>query len=1216
MSTVFRRGACAAAVLLLCAGTLTFFVARSSQPSASRHPLLTAQRGGDPDGGNEADNLAKIGAARATIAAAPGRRVAPGAYARGARAAARMAARPRTLAEDGNAWTPYGIGPLHSDDADYAGVNGEGLSDLSGRPTDFAYDQANNRLYASVAYGGVWESDDQAKSWHSVGDSLPTQVVGSVGYSPAEGGTLIAITGDGSFGADSLEGMGAFRSTDDGKTWQHADGVPSSAFGFRVAVDKAHPSTVYVATGAGLFRSTDDGRTFSNVNLPVGGGCTGAGNRTPKCLYANIVTDVVVQAPGGSGDAKGGAVLAAVGWRGGDMKNPDGTVQSPGNGLYASDTGAPGSFKPVDGSGLPSHSNIGRIALGPAVGADQDHGYVYAMIQDAVLLRHGVTGLDDFDNNVPLDQRKKIPTAFNGVYVSSDFGQTWREMTNAEALQSPTTGSALGALFQATGAYGPGVQSWYNLWISPDPSRQLGGVPTQVLFGLEEVWRNEETHTPQAGPSSFRVVGRYFSGDTCQGLSEPGVPCPTNREDAAAPTTTTHPDQHAAIWIPQKDGSSKLVVGNDGGVYVQDVSAQGDVTNDGWGKGAQGTGDGALHTLLPYDAAMAKDGTVWMGLQDNGTAKITDIKNKDGVVTESQRQIMALGGDGFFVGVDPNNSDKAYGEYTYGAMSATKDGGKTWTGMNPPITDGQFSNPFAVDPHDADHVMTAGRQVVETGSGGGTSADDWAKVFDLGTQQHRGDANATPSATDPVNSMTAIDLNGPAAYVGFCGVCDVLNSPAKFKNGIATNVGGDKAPQRYSGDGWHFAAAAGLPNRYITSINMDPSDPKTVWVTLGGYERPWTPPGFAGPASDGAGGHLYLSRDAGEHFTDMTGNLPDVIANDVVIRDGMPIVATDVGAFRMTDMGSFTADAPATFPANTRGSSKCKTAKKQTHKKKKHKAKRKHKKHKAKAAKKHKHKAKKHKKKKTTAKGCAKAKKHKKAKHKKHKAKGKHHKAHSAGFVPPHFEVLGTGLPAVRVMSLQASPGDPNLLVAATYGRGVYTYRLAAPAPPTEAPPAAGPPPAPFGNTTVASFDFETDDQGWTHTSNSQTMDWARRPPGDGSSSSFQVIPYTDKGTASLKSPVMTLPQASTVQVTWTNARNTEDGFDYLSVEWSSDGHVWHSAAAVTGMNDGFPNFSAEHSQFAAPAGKLQIRFRLTSDDLVSSPAYQGVAIDNVAIKR
>src|SRR5439155_21587036 len=191
----------------------------------------------------------------------------------------------------------------------------------------------------------------------------------------------------------------------------------------------------------------------------------------------------------------------------------------------------------------------------------------------------------------------------------------------------------------------------------------------------------------------------------------------------------------------------------------------------------------------------------------------------------------------------------------------TTDGGKTWSDMNPPITDGQFSNPFVMDPLDPLHLMTAGRQVVETGSRPGTSRDDCVKLFDLGTEFHRGSSTAEPADTDPVNQMTAVDLVGSNAYVGFCGTCDVLNAHTRFLSGIATNVGGSKRPARYSTNGWHFARALGLPNRYITAVAIDPTDPKTVFVTLGGYLRPWTPPGTL-DTRRATGGHVYVSHDA------------------------------------------------------------------------------------------------------------------------------------------------------------------------------------------------------------------------------------------------------------------------------------------------------------------------------------------------------------------
>jgi photosystem II stability/assembly factor-like uncharacterized protein len=1055
--------------------------------------------------------LSALAAQRAAIASAPSGIVPAGAFGRAFGQRTEMLAAGQSPANS-HAWEPVGSGVLQAGDPGYDGVNGLGLVELAGRITEFAYVPPTDKSYpdtliAGVSDGGVWMSDATVRRWISIGDSLPTQVVGSVGYTPANGGTIIALTGDGSFGHLDREGAGAYFTLDAGLHWHRSAGVPDDAFGFKVAVDEAHPKIVYAATGAGLFRSTDGGKSFVNVRLPTGL-CAGKSNRAAGCLLANIATDVIVQAPGGTTDAPGGRVLAAVGWRGGNRRNPDGSAQSPNNGIYISNTGAPGTFQKSAATGFAGQDRIGRTELGAAIGPDQNHDYVYAMVQDAVLLRGGTPAID-----APTpDGTVNVPTVFNGVYVSPDFGLTWRLMADASELQHPATGSALAVVFQALGEYGPGVQSWYNEWIQPDPTRAVGGVPTRLLFGLEEVWQNENTSVPQAGPSTFKVIGRYFSGNTCLALS--GLPaCPTNRDQALVQTTTTHPDQHDAIFIPDANGGVTLVAGNDGGVYAQHAALGEDFSNARWGIGA----NRGFNTLLPYDAVRSSDGTVWMGLQDNGTAKIVDIR-RGGRVVERGRTIETMGGDGFFVAVDPRNSDIAYGETPGGSMSATSDGGRTWSAMNPPIA-GLFSNPFVMDPRDPKHLLTAGNEVVETSAGPGTSSDDWATVFDLGTADHPGDDAAEPSAADPVNQMTAVDLVGAAAYVGFCGPCDVLNQARLFHNGLATNVGGAKPAKRGSAQGWHLAKAAGLPNRYITSIAMDPGNPKALYVSLGGYSRRWTPPGTLdrGKNTRVGEGHLFLSTDAGAHFVDVSANLPDTPINWITLRGKQVIVATDVGVFISN-------------PAERR------------------------------------------------------------------------------------FEVLGRGLPMVPVHTVRLSHGDPNLLIAAAYGRGVYSYRFG-PAPATVTTPVVPPPPF-LGKVVAGPFGFETGDEGWQATTTSDVAEWRRAAPGHASSSSFQVVPYSDDSTAVLLSPKLSLPSRSSVQVTWWDRRNTEPCCDFLTLDWSSNGRDWHSVRSVAGQNGSYPDFTKAKASFVAPAGALYIRFRLTSDALISFPPYEGVALDDITVER
>jgi hypothetical protein len=725
-------------------------------------------------------DLAVANSSRLTRTVAPGTKIKPGAY--------RSAIDDRNaLDTTGGSWSPYGTPPLQSNRTEYdttAGSTEEGLGDLSGRVNAFTSDSSGN-TYAAVSNGGIWKSSDQ-QHWTSIGDNLPTQVVSGIAWSSAGGGTLIALTGDLAYGGDTYAGLGVYRSSDGGATWTHSAGIPDGLLGFKIVVDPTDQSKVYAATGGGLYRSTDAGATFTNVNLPTGQNapagtpdCSGQPPTVKNCFLANMVTDVVVQGPSNAQTAAGkpGAVMAAVGWRSGNATNSAGAQQSPGNGIYVSDTGAPGSFQNMDmpGNSTPTtdpltQARVGRIALGIANGPAQDHRIVYALVQDAVKFNGGALGLD-VDNGAAAPAYSDY---LNGIWVSKDFGATWKQLEGSTAIDNdPTTNSALAppvCKAPAVISYCPGIQAWYNLWISPDPTRATAaGVPTRVGLGLEEVWANDPATVPPTGldgttPARFTVVGRYYAGSTCTILNA------TNALPVCVagtvPDYTTHPDQHAALWVPDGSGGVTLVVGNDGGIYKQHVASGADLANDQWGQGKPQDANGAnvagandgLNTLQPYDVAMANDGTAYMGLQDNGEAKIEP----------NGSMYTIYGGDGFFTAVDPQNSDVAYEEYTGGDISTTTDGGKTWTDIMPTnLTSGQFATPFEMDPNNANHLMIGGRDIEETADGPNTTADSWSKVFDLGTQQHPGDASASsPTGDDPDNQLSAVDLRSEQSSAG------------------------------------------------------------------------------------------------------------------------------------------------------------------------------------------------------------------------------------------------------------------------------------------------------------------------------------------------------------------------------------------------------------------------------------------------------------------
>ena len=777
-------------------------------------------------------------------------------------------------------WKPVGKGPLHADDPTYPDTYGNGFGELAGRISDYAFDRKHKVVYASVASGGVWRSRDMGRHWRSIGEKLPTQTVGSIAFSNAGGGTLIAVTGDGAFGGNTYGGLGVYRSTNDGRRWKRSRGVPTGALGFKAAVDPTNPREIYTATGAGLFRSKDAGKSFRNVKLPTGKRCKGTSFRKKNCFFANVVTDVSVQAKDDFGH-KGGTVLAAVGWRAGGRENFNGVPEAPGNGLYRSGSGRPGTFKGLDEDsiGFAPQENVGRVELGAATGSDQDHGYLYAVVQDAVLFDTGkLGGLDTPDGDIGAGvDPTATPTYLNGVYVSPDFGKSWTKMIDSNQILLPTSGSTLAQLTPL--GFGPGIQSWYNEWIAPDPTRQNGnGVPTRLAFGLEEIYANT-LPTAQNGPSTFTAIGPYnANGGPC--LLVVATPVCSQLQSQTPDNFTTHPDQHAGMFVPDGDGGVTLFAGNDGGNYTQHTGSSGNLTRQGFGKGA----NRGFHTLLPYGVAASRDGTVYAGLQDNGEIKIT----------KKGRQSEVYGGDGVFTQVDPKNSDIVYEEVPEAGVSVSTNGGVDWTSIDPFVDNPSFYAPLAMDPKDPEHLLSGGKQIVETTVGPETTSPetaeetDWRTVFDLGQSKRHVD-----------NQVSAFAVRGSKVYAGYCGGCDPVSSQKKFFTGLATNVGGKRKPRKGTSRGWHKAKAKGLPQRFVSSVTIDPKRAKTVYVTLGASSlRPYAPPNAGGKSGESArGGHVYKSTDGGRHFRDISGNLRKVPALWSAVRHGQLIVATTNGVY-------------------------------------------------------------------------------------------------------------------------------------------------------------------------------------------------------------------------------------------------------------------------------------------------------------------------------
>ena len=760
---------------------------------------------------------------------------------------------------------------FRADDPQY-GIAPLGWEELGGRTVSLATDPRDptgNTVWAGAAGGGVWRSTNGGKSWTPTFDKQPSMAIGAIAISPATG-WVYAGTGEANTNGDGLSGTGIYRSKDNGKTWDRAaKNLAEASTVFHVAIARASGAakdTIHVATNAGLFVSTDGGDSYSNALLPTNEAGTAPYTKT---RFGNYVTDVRVKPDNPN------MVTAAVGWRRGKALGADGNPDSVGNGLYRSTAGGkPGTWKRLPNNlgqaplapGL-SNDAIGRTSLAYASGPEQDHNILWAVVQDAGFYR-GETFLGP---GTPPPPAK--PTVLAGIYASMDNGTTWTiKQTSAQLAGAP--GSVIAPL-AALGS-GPGVQAWYDQYVEVDPLDQ-----NRVIVGLEEVY-STVGNPYVTGSATFKTIGRYWN--SC-------IPIGINCE--AAPTyngKTTHADHHAAAFAKTKTGV-RLYEANDGGVFGQNADPVGDSNNPLGGYDNQSWEflNVGYTTTQPLYAVMGGDGTIYAGQQDNGTLKVETAKSR---VAQ-----MVLGGDGIDVAVDPEDSNMVHAETQNGAYRASSNGGKTWSTRTTNITNPLFYTPFEMDPTNSEHLVIGGQQVAEKTDG--TKSAAFAVSFDLGNNKRTG----------KVNQVSALDIQDGKIYAGFCGVCDIIvqgnNAPASFQNGIATNVQKGCEPKPGASTCWRVMAAKGLPNRYITDIEIDRKNPQTVYVTVGGYGRRWFLPSATAP---GVGeGHIFVSKDGGASFTNLSGTggqrLPDVPANAVLLRDDRLIVGTDTGVFTSTLRG-------------------------------------------------------------------------------------------------------------------------------------------------------------------------------------------------------------------------------------------------------------------------------------------------------------------------
>lgn len=155
----------------------------------------------------------------------------------------------------------------------------------------------DNLYYMGTAGGGVWKTEDAGNSWSCISDGFFGGSIGAVAVSASDPNVIYVGEGEQTLRGNVSSGKGTWRSTDAGDTWQFL-GLAESEHISRIRIHPSNPDIVYVAaignlwkpnTQRGVFRSMDGGKSWEKilyVSDKAGAGDLVLDPNNPRIMYA------------------------------------------------------------------------------------------------------------------------------------------------------------------------------------------------------------------------------------------------------------------------------------------------------------------------------------------------------------------------------------------------------------------------------------------------------------------------------------------------------------------------------------------------------------------------------------------------------------------------------------------------------------------------------------------------------------------------------------------------------------------------------------------------------------------------------------------------------------------------------------------------------------------------------------------------------------------
>lgn len=817
-------------------------------------------------------------AARRAYAALP-EQLRPSDFRRGGQEAARQAA----LA---GSWTALGPVDGHvPGEVTYTGTP----TTTSGRVTALAIAPTctvgDCRLWVAAAGGGIWRTDDALAAeptWTPLDEGLTSNTFGSLALDPNDptGNTVYAGSGEPSGSSDSEAGVGLFKSTNGGDTWNLVPGSPAVSAGNSIAailVDPTDPNTIRIGTSLarhgsssvnggrrtppdaktmGIYKSTDGGASFSLEFSQPGDGVPPA---TGQDYFIGGVRRLV------SDPADPSEIYAAIqGYGIYRMGNPLDTDPTTFNQIYRG-TAAVDNFAsiPEDPYGamidfdLADVSGATRIYVGDT---SDEYGFAFLATAD---------GIDSTSNTDLLDAEQNDTAPWD--VKSSD------DITDPAGFSS-----------NYWCQYG---QCSYDSFVKVDPSD-----PNTVWMG--GAMNYDELYVFGGPPqSNGRAVIRSTDG---------GNSFTDMTADAAAQMNGMHPDQRALVFNPSDP--SQVFIGSDGGVVRTDgiyVTGNGDCGTREDVNGVALDADQkafcnsvlaevprridslnkGLNTLQFQSLSASSTqpySDVIGGTQDNGTWAWDGAGN----------WFESVGGDGGQSGISTTGSRMHTYYGTSGDVNFRGNDPTGWNYVTGPIDNSgensSFYVPLITDPAVPGTYFMGAESVWRTTNSGGdqaqlesqcnefTGTGPWSTCGDWVTVG----PSLAPSPSDYIVAVSRTPSDANTMWVG-------LREGELF---VSKNVNDQRTSVAFE-----QVSTPQTPGRFVSGIAIDPRDPNHAWISYSGY----------GAYTPGQPGHVfeatYDPQTRTATFNDRSLDLGDMPVTGIALDSpsGDLYVSTDFGVARL-----------------------------------------------------------------------------------------------------------------------------------------------------------------------------------------------------------------------------------------------------------------------------------------------------------------------------